>query len=270
MKEIASLKKELAEAQLNIKLLQEMNQFQGGFLARSAHELRSPLSSLISLHQMILAGLCENEAEEKEFITHAKDYSLKLLDLLNQLIDISQIEVGQFPLEIKALSVNELFKQINKLVALYAQHRGLRLEIKFLDQDCLIMTDQKLITQVLVMILNRIIALVEEGKILINATLLNQEEQISLQINFPLDLEELTEEIEINSPSFPNDETLNQENLHLDQPQFSLNMTLMMAQKLLRKMGGNLVINSSLNNDPKNNQESNFKQLQCLLPLAID
>ena len=38
----------------------ELAQFKGGFLARSAHELRSPLSSLMGLHQLILTGLCDS------------------------------------------------------------------------------------------------------------------------------------------------------------------------------------------------------------------
>ena len=90
------LLQELQQTQLAYHKAQEMGQFKAGFLARISHELRSPLGSIIGLHQLILADLCENPEEEREFISQAHEKSLKLLKLIDEILNISKIE-SQFP-----------------------------------------------------------------------------------------------------------------------------------------------------------------------------
>ena len=55
MSDIEQLTTELENTQIAYQMAQEINQLKTGFLGRAAHELRSPLSSLISLHQLIFA-----------------------------------------------------------------------------------------------------------------------------------------------------------------------------------------------------------------------
>ena len=65
MSEIDQLKNELRQIQLAYALQRQISHFKGGFLARISHELRSPLSQLTSLHQLILNDLCEDPQEER-------------------------------------------------------------------------------------------------------------------------------------------------------------------------------------------------------------
>ena len=74
MNEIDELKEELKQAQLAYQMAAQMSQFKAGFLARTSHELRSPLSSMIGLHQLILSDLCESPEEQKEFIKEVSRY----------------------------------------------------------------------------------------------------------------------------------------------------------------------------------------------------
>jgi signal transduction histidine kinase len=46
----------------------ELAQFKAGFLARTSHELRSPLNGMISGLQLILSDLCDDAAEEREYV----------------------------------------------------------------------------------------------------------------------------------------------------------------------------------------------------------
>jgi K+-sensing histidine kinase KdpD len=269
MNEIEILKQELKDTKLMLSTVMEMNQFKSSFLARSAHELRSPLSSLIALHQLILEGLCDSPQEEREFIAKGKDYGLKLLDLLNQLIDISKIEVGALPLNLQLISLNELLNKVHDLVKVYAKNKGLRLQFNLLDQDENIIGDKKIIQQVLVMIINSIISLVEEGEIKILSHGEKSDHQTLLIIEFPFISEYFLEKIDLSDNFSDSDYLLNKHNIsQLDNLQFSPKMCLGIAQNLLRKMGGYIKIN----NPPKINSkpENDITQLYCWLPLLID
>lgn len=275
MNEIESLKKELQETKLMVSLLMEMNQFKGGFLARSAHELRAPLSSLIALHQMILEGLCDSYDEEKEFIVQGKNYIFKFLDLLNQLTNISGLEVGLFPLILESISVNKLLHQVHNLVKFYAKNQGLRLEFNFLEQEQKMRVDQNFVCQALVMIINSIISVGKEGKIIVSPSILKSDQKLIINIDFPQNLELLTDEINLlNSPLEEslekNYQRIKEHLLKGNNLSFSPSLNLMIAQNLLEQMGGNLKLNISPNMDTKNQIKNNTIQLQCCFPLVVD
>jgi signal transduction histidine kinase len=84
-------------------MAKEMSQFKAGFLARTSHELRSPLSSLIGLHQLILADLCDSPEEAREFVAQANASALKMVKLLDEVIAVSKTEHGTNRLELRSV-----------------------------------------------------------------------------------------------------------------------------------------------------------------------
>ncbi|MEM0980525.1 MAG: HAMP domain-containing sensor histidine kinase [Cyanobacteria bacterium P01_H01_bin.58] len=119
----------------------EMAQFQAGFLARTAHELRSPLNKAISLHQMILEGLCDDPQEEQEFVAEAQAASLKLLEYLDFLIRISKIEVGRVVPTLQAVSVADILEEVKAMTYLQATDRNLRLQVELPDNNVQVWAD---------------------------------------------------------------------------------------------------------------------------------
>ena len=89
MNELERLQKENEALTLALQAQREINHYKQFFLARVAHELRSPLSSLISLQQLILHDLCETPAEEKEFLSDANVAAQKLLTMIDDLVTVS-------------------------------------------------------------------------------------------------------------------------------------------------------------------------------------
>ncbi|MEM9978695.1 MAG: histidine kinase dimerization/phospho-acceptor domain-containing protein, partial [Cyanobacteria bacterium P01_D01_bin.2] len=75
--------------------LSQLERFKSGFLARTAHELRSPINSVIGLHQLILEGLCETPEEEKQFTGEAKEAAYKVLQLFDTIIAASKLDIGR-------------------------------------------------------------------------------------------------------------------------------------------------------------------------------
>lgn len=112
----------------------ELAQFRGGFLARTSHELRSPLNKVISLQQMILEELCDNPAEEREFVAEAYAASLKLLEYLDFLTHISKIDAGRLQPDLQEIALAPVFQQVQSLTELQAANRNLKLTVEVPDE----------------------------------------------------------------------------------------------------------------------------------------
>src|ERR671932_28169 len=80
--DLQPLKEELKQTKLAYEMAKEMSQFKAGFLARTSHELRSPLSTMFGTLQLILSDLCDDPAEEREFVEQAHVAALKLVKLI--------------------------------------------------------------------------------------------------------------------------------------------------------------------------------------------
>lgn len=81
--------------------LRELNDLKNRFLGMAAHDLRNPLGSIRGFSEILLEGESD-EATTKEFLTIINDVSNQMLDLLNELLDISVIESGKFTLSREA------------------------------------------------------------------------------------------------------------------------------------------------------------------------
>ena len=149
MNEIDELKEELKQAQLAYQMAAQMSQFKAGFLARTSHELRSPLSSMIGLHQLILSDLCESPEEQKEFIAQAYHSALKLMKLIDEIVAVSKTEYGTNSLHLELLSLDSIFAEIDRLTHLQAANRNLKLRIEQPDPQLCVFADRNRLIQLI-------------------------------------------------------------------------------------------------------------------------
>lgn len=245
---------DLKQALLAYQMAALMNQFKTGFLARVSHELRSPLSSLISLHQLILSDLCENPEEEKEFINQAYQSALKLMKLIDNIIDVAKIEYGTNILEIKQLDLKELFIDIYNLVYLQVANKNLTLEIINLKDSVIILADQKRLKQILITLIDTGISVMEKGNIKVSANILDSNK---LEINFDFDCESSKWSESVNLLEIIPESTPEEVKNLSKKIEFSPGMKLILCQNLVETMGGKLLLISP---------ENNITRIQCLLP----
>lgn len=132
-----------AEANLQMAYYRalEVASFRGGFLMRTAHELRSPLNQIISLQQMILEGLCDDIEEERQFVADAYAASLKLLEYLDLMIRVSKIEMGRLEPQLQPVSLSETFTHVQELTEVQVADRNLRLTVSLPDPDITVQAD---------------------------------------------------------------------------------------------------------------------------------
>ncbi|MEL6855412.1 MAG: histidine kinase dimerization/phospho-acceptor domain-containing protein, partial [Cyanobacteria bacterium J06607_13] len=135
---------------LAYRRLLALERFKSGFLARTAHELRSPINTIVSLNQLILEDLCEGPEEEKEFIAQAKAAALKMLALFDRVAAVSKLDVGREPPTLEAVDLSFLLPEIEMLTALQAANQNVRFATEMPAEALEIYTDAKWLKHILV------------------------------------------------------------------------------------------------------------------------
>ncbi|OUL22414.1 sensor histidine kinase [Nostoc sp. RF31YmG] len=255
----------LQETQLAYQMAKEMSQFKAGFLARTTHELRSPLNGLIGLHQLILSNLCENPEEEREFIAQAHERALKLLKLIDEILNVARVEHGTNKLDIQPLSLNELLQEVYKLTYMLAANRNFSLQVSPPDLEIYVLADPRWLRQVLLNLVDTAITQMEEGKISISTNPSPTKNSAYIWLDIPVHALPWSESIDfIKSIDFIQAEdkpVLTDEG----NPNLSPGMKLLLNQTLVEVMGGKLEV------IPPTTQAGNdqFTRLQVSIPLVI-
>ncbi|MTJ52872.1 HAMP domain-containing histidine kinase [Anabaena sp. UHCC 0253] len=227
------LLQELKQTQLAYQQAREMSQFKAGFLARTSHELRSPLSSIISLHQLILADLCENPHEERQFVEQAHEKSLLLLKLIDEILNVSKIESGRNKLDIETLSLTEVLQEVYNLTYLLAANRNYPFSLSLPEPEICILADSRWLRQVLINLIETTISQMQEGNIYLSSSLASSDNYVYIWLDVPTDAVPTNEPINLMISA--NQTT--QKNIVLPPGmKFSLN------QSLVELMGGKLEI----------------------------
>lgn len=116
----AQLEKSQQELEVKAKQLQESSKYKSEFLSNMSHELRTPLNSLLILSQMLLdnnEGNLNSEQLESAAMINASGNDL--LNLINDILDLSKVEVGKMTVDISRFSpadiIQNLFKRMKPL-----------------------------------------------------------------------------------------------------------------------------------------------------------
>ena len=238
MNEIEDLKEELKQTQLAYQMAAQMSQFKAGFLAQTSHELRSPLSSLIGLHQLILSDLCDSPEEQKEFIAQAYRSALKLMKLIDEIVGVAKTEYGTNKLHLEKLQLSEIFTSIYNLTHLQAANRNLTLEIVPPEYSLYVNADRVRLIQSITNIIDSGISLVELGTIKVVASCLAEKNLINIDIYFDCPARLWQEETQLLEPITSSN--LEEVRDFIHEIGLSPKMKLLLSQTLIETMGGSL------------------------------
>lgn len=133
-------------------------QFKGGYLARTAHELRSPLSAMMGLQQLILADLCDSPEEERDCVAQSYQAAETLLRLLNQMVQVSKVSLGPPQLTLEPTALRSLLGTVESQVELMAADRNARLTLEKPLDSIWVIADGRCLTQALMILLEGAIA----------------------------------------------------------------------------------------------------------------
>ncbi len=111
--------------------LKRLDAMKSQFFANVSHEVRTPLTSIISpIESFYLGDAGPLSTDQQILIESMYRNSLKLLDLINQMLDFAKIEAGKMPLRLTRADLAEALKEIVSTLNPIAKRKGLRLEFR--------------------------------------------------------------------------------------------------------------------------------------------
>jgi len=131
------------------------NRAKSEFLSRMSHELRTPLNVVLGFAQVL--QLNELRPEQDEAVTHILVAGRHLLDLIDEVLDISRIEAGRLALSIELLNAQEIVDDVVTLMQPLARDQGISVEVAATEGDCYVMADRQRLKQVLLNLLSNAI-----------------------------------------------------------------------------------------------------------------
>jgi len=131
--EVKNQEVELASRSLEEKAeqLQLISKYKSEFLANMSHELRTPLNSLLILSKMLAENRDGNlTAEQVKFAQTVFTSGNDLLQLINEILDLSKVEAGKMPIDPRTFSVSEVRDYLEQTFRHVADQKGLSFEIR--------------------------------------------------------------------------------------------------------------------------------------------
>ncbi len=238
MKKIEQLQEQLQQTNLAYQMAMQMSQFKAEFLARTSHEIRSPLSNLIGLHQLILSDLCESPEEQKEFINQAYNSALKLMKLIDEIVAVSKVESGTNKLNYESLKLAEILDEVYTITHLQAANRNLKLQIIAPESSLLVYADRRRLVQLMVNLIDVAITLIQQGIIEVTASSVANSKTIRIAIDLTCSVQTWSSEVSLNKSM--ETQSLEEITTFVKQIGVSPQMKFLLSQTLLETMGGNL------------------------------
>lgn len=143
----------------------EADRLKSEFLSNMSHELRTPLNSILALSQlMINRGTGKNIDQEAEFLGVIERNGRHLLNLINDILDLSKIESGRMDLELEKLDPRQTIHAAVETIKPLADEKGLSIEV---DDGASkeMLTDRDKIQQILINLLSNAVKFTEQGSV---------------------------------------------------------------------------------------------------------
>jgi signal transduction histidine kinase len=159
----------------NLKLI-EASQLKSQFLATMSHELRTPLNAIIGFSQLLLRrskGVLT--ASQTDMVERILNNGKHLLELLNDILDLSKIEAGRLELKPEAFNLAHIVNTTVEELRSLADEKHLSLQVKIDPSDVQVFTDPSRLRQVLVNLISNAIKFTETGEVWVTVSQLSSE-----------------------------------------------------------------------------------------------
>ncbi len=177
--ELEETKQQLEEKK---KELEKSSEYKSEFLAKMSHELRTPLTAMMGFAQKAL-HTSPQDPDNKSSVRTILRNGEHLLELINDILDLSKIEAGKLSLDLVACSPAEILEDVRALMSIRAEQKGLDFWIEYINEiPEMIISDSMRVKQILLNLVGNSIKFTQKGSVKVCVSCSQEEEVISFQI----------------------------------------------------------------------------------------
>ncbi len=154
------------------ELAESANHTKSAFLANMSHEIRTPLNAVIGLSTLLRHT--DPTPKQCDYLKKIDTSAGSLLDIINDILDISKMEAGGMRLEQVDFELDQVFDQLADLVGVKADEKGLEIAFSAAGIPGRMRGDPLRLRQVLLNLVNNAIKFTEDGEILVRTELLRE------------------------------------------------------------------------------------------------
>jgi PAS domain S-box-containing protein len=163
--------------------LEKASRLKSEFLANMSHELRTPINVILgytSLSRERIYG--ELTHQQDEALEKIYDTSQHLLELINDILDLSKIEAGKMPLHLEDVRPDDLLEELSRTVQAMVSKKGITFRTELTGDLPTLVTDRMKLKQVLLNLLSNAIKFTHEGTVSIRAARIPGGERVRVEV----------------------------------------------------------------------------------------
>jgi len=146
------------------------------FLANMSHEIRTPMNAILGFTELL--AKTNLTTKQQEYINTVHVSARSLLDLINDILDLSKIESGKMELNQSEVNISSILGDMEDLFKLKAQEKGLALQFEC-DEELCILSDDTRLRQIMLNLIGNAIKFMDEGKVEVEV---NLEENLRIKV----------------------------------------------------------------------------------------
>jgi PAS domain S-box-containing protein len=162
---------------------QYANRAKSEFLANMSHELRTPLNAVLGFSQALSAGI-QGKLNDKqvEYVDAVSQSGEHLLNLINDILDLSKLEAGKAKLEEESLVLGDLIKQSVLLISERANEGRVGLQQNLPAEPVGVRGDKRMILQILLNLLSNAVKFTPEGGSITVSAILSDNSEVIIKV----------------------------------------------------------------------------------------